>query len=176
MDKAMRKILYNKDWIVYAKRPFAGAAQVIEYLGRYTHKIAISNHRIKNIEDGKVTFLYKDYADKGAQKLMALNAEEFLRRFCMHILPKSFRKIRHYGFLSNRSKQQLKMHQMQMGMVVKPKENKDWKLITKEKLLFDVDQCPCCKTGKMITVLCFNAHAPPLWLMRKINEQQKLSD
>ncbi len=112
----------------------------------------------KNMDNGNVSFLYKDYADKGAQKLMILNAEEFLRRFCMHILPQRFRKIRHYGFLSNRSKQLLKMYQMQMGMVVKPQENKDWKLITKEKLHFDVDECPCCKTGKMVTVLCFNAH------------------
>jgi len=174
MDKAMRKALYNKDWVVYAKQSFAGSKQVIEYLGRYTHKIAISNHRIKNIDAGKITFSYKDYTDKGAQKLMVLHAEEFLRRFCMHILPKGFRKIRHYGFLSNRSKQLLQMHQMQMGMVIKPKENKDWKLLTKEKLHFDVEKCPCCKTGKMSTVLSFKAHAPPLWVMKKIDEQQRI--
>jgi|SRR5882672_1207240 len=180
MEKAIRKILYNKDWVVYAKRPFAGAAQVIEYLGRYTHKIAISNHRIKNIDAGKVIFVYKDYADKGKQKLMTLDAEEFLRRFCMHILPKRFRKIRHYGFLSNRLIQQLPMHQMQMGIIPVKAVKKDRKTIAKEKLHFDMEECPCCKAGKMITMFSFagylhgNAHGPPLWIMKKINEQQKL--
>ena len=111
IDKAMRETLYNKAWIVYAKQPFADPKQVIEYLGRYTHKVAISNHRIRNIEHGKVLFSYKDYADGGLQKEMTLDAEEFLRRFCMHILPQGFRKIRHYGFLSNRSKLRLKMQQ-----------------------------------------------------------------
>lgn len=111
IDKAMRETLYSKDWVVYAKQPFAGPQQVIEYLGRYTHKVAISNHRISNIENGKVTFSYKDYADGSKQKAMTLDAEEFLRRFCMHILPQGFRKIRHYGFLSNRSRPRLKMQQ-----------------------------------------------------------------
>jgi hypothetical protein len=182
VDVCLRKTLYNKEWAVYAKRPFAGPEQVIEYLGRYTHKIAISNHRIKNIETGKVAFTYKDYADSCKQKLMTLDAAEFLRRFCLHILPQGFRKIRHYGFLSNRSKPRLKMQQIQMGIAVKPKEKKDWKTLTKEKLHFDADVCPCCKTGKMIAVLSFpacrrgsEAHGPPLWLMKKLSEQQKLS-
>ncbi|MEJ7826879.1 MAG: transposase, partial [Segetibacter sp.] len=91
-----RKKLYSKSWVVYAKQPFGGPEQVIEYLARYSHKVAISNHRITAIADGKVSFRYKDYADGCKQKTMTLEATEFLRRFCLHILPKGFRKIRHY--------------------------------------------------------------------------------
>ena len=93
----------------------------------------------------------------------------------MHILPQGFRKIRHYGFLSNRARPHLKMQQMKMGIVVKPKEKKDWKEIAKEKLHFDVDDCPCCKTGKMISLLSFDAHGPPLWILKKWNAQQQNS-
>src|SRR4051794_637721 len=103
--KQMFNRLYEKDWIVYAKAPFAGPQAVIEYLGRYTHKVAISNHRIQSInEDGTVTFEYKDYADKGAKKRMKLTAGEFIRRFEQHILPKRFTKIRTYGYLANRNR------------------------------------------------------------------------
>jgi hypothetical protein len=173
VEVCLRKTLYNKEWVVYAKRPFAGPGQVIEYLGRYTHKIAISNHRIKNIEDGKVTFSYKDYAQDSVQKQMTLEAEEFLRRFCMHILPKGFRKIRHYGFLASRSRPKLKMQQMQRGIIPKRKKEKDWKIIAKQKLNFDPEQCPCCKTGRMITILTFDAHAPPLEIIKRIEHQKK---
>lgn len=96
-----RNKLYQKAWVVYAKAPFSGPESVVEYLGRYTHKTAISNHRLLNLDDGKVTFRYKDYRENGKQKSMALAATEFLRRFCLHILPSRFRRIRHYGILSN---------------------------------------------------------------------------
>lgn len=174
IDKGLRKTLYGKDWVVYAKRPFGGPKQVIEYLGRYTHKVAISNHRIKKIENGKVTFSYKAYADNGLQKEMLLDATEFLRRFCLHVLPKGFRKMRHYGFLSNRNSAKLSMQQMQMGIIPRPKKKlkKDWKEIARNKLNFDVDACPCCKTGKMITVVAFDAHGPPAWAVNQRNRQQ----
>ena len=94
--------LYAKDWIVYAKRPFGGPAQVLKYLARYTHRVAISNARLLNVADGKVTFRYKDYADEQRSKTMTLTGEEFLRRFVQHVLPRSFVKVRHYGFLANR--------------------------------------------------------------------------
>lgn len=169
---ADRKMLYNKDWVVYAKQPFGGPQQVIEYLGRYSHKIAISNHRITGIENGKVSFRYKDYADGCKQKEMTLEGTEFLRRFCLHILPKGFRKIRHYGFLSNRSGPEFKQHQMQMGATpLQP--TTDWKIIAKEKLHFDVDQCPCCKKGKMNELLSFDNNGPPEWLLRKLQWQEK---
>lgn len=153
--------LYKTDWVVYAKQPFLGPKQVIEYLGRYTHRIAISNHRIKSIADNQVTFSYKDYKQGGNQKTMALEAGEFLRRFCLHILPPGFMKIRHYGILSSRAKPQLKMQQMRMGVSIIKKEKLTWQQITKQVMGFDVEQCPCCKTGKMITILFFEANAPP---------------
>jgi putative transposase/transposase-like zinc-binding protein len=94
--------LYAKDWVVYAKRPFGGPAQVLKYLARYTHRVAISNSRLLKLDDGRVTFRYKDYADDHRQKTMTLDAGEFLRRFVQHVLPKGFLKVRHYGLLANR--------------------------------------------------------------------------
>ena len=111
----LRHDIYNKEWIVYAKRPFGGTSQVIEYPGRYTHKITISNHRIQSIDNGKVAFNYKDYGDGGKVKTMTISAPEFLRRFCLHILPKNFRKIRHYGILSSRNKKNLRELQKKNG-------------------------------------------------------------
>src|SRR5207247_7525043 len=90
----------------YAKRPFGGPEQVLKYLARYTHRVAISNQRLLKLEDGRVTFRWKDYADGSAAKTMTLSAVEFLRRFLQHVLPKGFVKIRHYGFLSNRGRRQ----------------------------------------------------------------------
>lgn len=96
------KSLYRTDWVVYAKPPFGGPAQVLKYLARYTHRVAISNSRLVKFEDGRVTFRYKDYADDSRQKTMTLDGVEFLRRFLQHVLPKGFVKIRHYGLLANR--------------------------------------------------------------------------
>jgi len=98
---AWRSKLYGNDWVVYAKRPFGGPAQVLKYLARYTHRVAISNSRLVQLCEGRVTFRYKDYADDHKQKTMTLAADEFLRRFVQHVLPRSFVKIRHYGLLSN---------------------------------------------------------------------------
>lgn len=170
ISKEQRELLYKKNWVVYAKQPFLGPKQVIEYLGRYTHKIAISNHRIKNVGDGKVSFTYKNYADRSKQKLMTLSAEEFLRRFCLHILPSGFRKIRHYGFLANCNKPAFRRHQFTQGLIVKHESKKDWKQLSKEKLNFDVEACPCCKTGKMIRIMSFDTNPPPQ-IMRMIKEQ-----
>jgi hypothetical protein len=89
------------DWIIYAKKPLAGPEQVLRYLARYTHRIAISNRRIVAIDDHSVTFTWKDYRDGAKQKRMTLDAHEFIRRFLMHVLPEGFQRIRHYGFLAN---------------------------------------------------------------------------
>lgn len=94
--------LYAKDWVVFSKPSFANPEAVIEYLGRYTNKVAISNHRIIKMEDGKVTFRYKDYSDDGKKKFMTLDVFEFIRRFLLHVLPKRFVKIRYYGILCHR--------------------------------------------------------------------------
>jgi len=96
--------LYEKEWVVYAKPPFGGPEQVLKYLARYTHRVAISNSRIVKLEDGAVTFRYKDYADSRKEKYLTLPAEEFLRRFVQHVLPKGFTKIRHYGLLASRQR------------------------------------------------------------------------
>jgi len=147
--KKLLNLLYQKDWIVYAKAPFGGPHAVIEYLGRYTHKVAISNHRISTIndEDDTVSFGYKDYAEENKQKQMTLSTSEFIRRFAQHILPKGFTKIRTYGYLSNRNrhsrvnevlkKMKLPVHK---GLVKIPLE-----LRMKERYGIDVKQCPCCK-------------------------------
>lgn len=164
IELSLRETLYKKSWIVYAKAPFGGPAQVIEYLGRYTHKVAISNHRIVSIENDKVSFRYKDYADGSKQKIMTLEATEFLRRFCLHIIPPRFRKIRYYGFMANVHSALLQVQQKEMGVVIQTgKEIKklSWKVIAKQKLNYDADLCPCCKKGKMVTLLHFDANAPP---------------
>jgi hypothetical protein len=98
--------LYHQDWVVYAKRPFGGPEQVLKYLARYTHRVAISNSRLVDVSNGRVSFHYKDYADDRRIKTMTLTADEFLRRFVQHVLPKGFVKIRHYGLLANRCREE----------------------------------------------------------------------
>jgi hypothetical protein len=153
--------LFSKDWVVYAKRPFFGPAQVIEYLGRYTHKVAISNHRLLAHQESKVTFSYKDYRQGGAKKQLTLTALEFVRRFALHILPKGFVRIRHFGFLSAKTKvtalPQL-MEAFGKCPVVLSKEEKKQK--AKEKLGADPLCCPTCKTPTMVTISYFTRAGP----------------
>ena len=99
--KLLRR-LHRQDWVVYAKPAFGGAIQVLHYLGRYTHRVAISNHRLLAFDGERVTFRYKDYAHGSKQRKMTLAATEFLRRFFLHVLPRGFVRIRHFGFLANR--------------------------------------------------------------------------
>ena len=99
--------LYDKSWITYIEPPKGNPENVIEYIGRYSFRVAISNDRIKNISDGKVTFEYKDYKDEAKIKTITISAEEFIRRFLLHVLPNCFTKIRHYGILSNRGKRSI---------------------------------------------------------------------
>src|ERR1700686_3050053 len=91
----------DTEWVVYAKRPFAGPAQVLDYVGRYTHRVAISNNRLLSMENGKIRFRWKDYRDGNRQKTMTLEPGEFIRRFLIHVLPDGFHRIRYYGFLGN---------------------------------------------------------------------------
>jgi hypothetical protein len=104
---AFLRPLFRKDWVVYAKRPFGGPQHVLHYLARYTHRVAISNHRLVSVADGNVTFHWKDYAHGGKQRRMTVTAEEFLRRFTLHVLPRRFVRIRFSGFLANRRRKQL---------------------------------------------------------------------
>jgi hypothetical protein len=166
----LRRKLYDKKWVIYAKRPFLKPQNVVEYLGRYSHKTAISNHRIFKIENGMVTFKWKDYKHGNVTKLMTLTANEFLRRFCMHILPPKFVKKRHYGFLASHNKTKLRMEQLKQGMFPDIQKTKPTYVeIAKNQLGIDIEQCPCCKTGRMKIMLQFPAHAPPL----KINDKRK---
>lgn len=168
---SLRRKLYDKNWVVYAKRPFGGSKQVIEYLGRYSHKVAISNHRIASIEDGQVSFRWKDYRHGGVNKLMSLSAIEFLRRFCLHILPHRFVKIRHYGFLASRNSLKLQMEQLKQGTLPTVQtEESGYIEIAQEQLGIDLQQCPCCKTGRMIIVTQFAANAPPKSLATRMDE------
>lgn len=151
-DKALIESLFQNDWVVYAKRPFGGPKQVIEYLGRYTHKVAISNHRIQNVTPADVTFGYKDYRNGGSQKQMTLSNAEFTRRFAQHILPQRFMRIRHYGILSSTWKRRkLQQLQQQLNITIK------LPLVNKTLL----HRCPCCKTGVLITIEVFGKRGPP---------------
>ena len=100
------KAVSSAEWVVYAKRPFAGPEQVLDYVGRYTHRVAISNNRLLDIAEDKVTFRYKDYRQQAQQKTMTVEAEEFIRRFLLHERPEGFQRIRYYGFLANRYREQ----------------------------------------------------------------------
>ena len=100
--RAFLRPLFRKDWVVYAKPPFGGPEHVMQYLARYTHRVAISNHRIVNVADGTVTFRWKDYAHGSQSRLMTVSADEFLRRFFLHVLPRGFVRIRFCGFLASR--------------------------------------------------------------------------
>lgn len=141
----------KKNWIVYAKKPFAGPDSVLEYLGRHTHRTAISNHRIKSISDGKITFSYKDRSNDNKKKLMTLDAHEFIRRLLLHVLPKGFMKIRSFGFLANRCKKKnFECIRNQLGAPPSPDENQE---TICEMLLrltgVDISLCPKCKKGRM---------------------------
>lgn len=149
------KALFGKSWLVYAKQPFFGPKQVIEYLGRYTHKIAISNHRIKRIEDdGTVHFTWKDYKQGNQRKIMALSAHEFLRRFCLHILPRGFVRIRHYGMLSSRNKSTLLNQAREyFGLEQWKRPTRgEWKAAMEQRMDITLYQCPFCTRGIMEVV------------------------
>ncbi len=104
--RAFLRPLFRQDWVVYAKPPFGGPEHVLHYLARYTHRVAISNHRLLNVADGEVTFRWKDYAHGSKQRKMTVPGEEFLRRFLLHVLPKGFIRIRFFGFLAARRRAQ----------------------------------------------------------------------
>jgi hypothetical protein len=147
--------LSNVSWIAYAKRPFGGPQQVLEYLGRYTHRVAISNNRITSISNGKVTFTYRDRQQDNEIRQMTLDADEFIRRFLLHVLPKGFLKIRYFGFLSHKNKKQaIKL----VRKLIDPNVNLPEKVTETilEMMLrltgTDITCCPKCKKGKMTMI------------------------
>jgi Putative transposase/Transposase zinc-binding domain len=131
-------------WVVHARPPFGGPEQVLKYLARYTHRVAISNRRLLSMEDGRVSFEYKDYADGSKNKVMALEATEFIRRFLLHILPAGFVRIRHFGFLANRARRhKLALCRALLG-AVKPARSSG--------AVKDDRRCPVCNVGRMIVI------------------------
>ena len=146
---ALLKELYNSDWVVYCKPPFGDAQKVVDYLGRYTHRVAISNNRLIGMDNGVVTFRWRDYSDGNKQKTMGIAAEEFIRRFLSHVLPKGFRKIRHFGLFASRDKmKRLALCKFLTGTVtIKTVES------TPERLMRifgeNFNLCPFCNSGHL---------------------------
>jgi Putative transposase/Transposase zinc-binding domain len=158
----------NLKWVVYAKPPFAGPEQVVDYIGRYTHRVAISNHRIVDIDNGQVSFKWRDYRDNNQQKTMVLAAEEFIRRFLLHVLPSGFHRIRYYGFLGNRHrKEKLEHCRHLLGMIAgegssQPQPCNDYRDRYDKLTGHSLRECPACHRGRMITVqLLAKNRSPP---------------
>jgi hypothetical protein len=149
--------VWNTNWVVYAKRPFAGPAQVLDYVGRYTHRVAISNNRLLTMDNGKVRFRWKDYRDGNRQKTMTLDGSEFIRRFLIHVLPGGFHRIRYYGFLGNchRARKLARCRKL-LGMAPPaptdpPADYRDrFEALTGRSLR----ECPHCRTGVMVVIGC----------------------
>ena len=154
--------LYSIEWVVYCKKPFRSPWHVLRYLGRYTHRVALTNNRIESITRNQVTFRWRDYRDQGKSKSMTLEAKEFIRRFLLHVLPKRFVKIRHYGILSNRNrKRKLKVCQRLTNSKIQDALPKMSAAELLKKLTgVDLSVCPCCGQGRMLRRLLV-PRAPP---------------
>lgn len=145
-------------WVVYAKPPFGGPDQVLAYLGRYTHRVAISNSRLVAWTNDQVSFRWKDYRDAGTRKVMTLDVAEFIRRFLLHVLPSGFQRIRHFGFLSNRQRAaKLALARSLLGAAPPPPAGNessppDWRRLYQRLTGLALDRCPFCQQGHMVTV------------------------
>lgn len=156
ISRELVNALFKKRWVVYAKRPFGHPKAVLEYLGRYTHKVAISNHRIQVVENGLVSFAYKDYRKAGKKLEMELEGMEFIRRFALHILPKGFVRIRHYGILSSTSKK-VTLPEISLQLKQRPLRQKEPRKLEP----YNPKICPCCKTETMVTIEIIPKRGPP---------------
>ena len=144
-------VLRRRDWVVYAKRPLAGPQQVLGYLGRYTHRVALSNDRLLALEDGKVAFHWRDYRDGSKRKVMHLEAHEFIRRFLLHVLPRGFMRIRHYGLFANRHRsEKLAQCRRQLGQdKPEPREEESLEDVMRRLTGRDIHACPVCGKGRL---------------------------
>jgi hypothetical protein len=145
------------NWCVYAKTPFAGPEQVLAYVARYTHRVAISNNRLLDIDEGKVRFHWKDYRNGNRQKTMTLAADEFIRRFLRHVLPEGFQRIRYYGFLANRYREQKLARCRQLLAVPQPEPPddhaaRDYRDQYQELTGASLTKCPACQRGRMVII------------------------
>jgi hypothetical protein len=154
--EAWLELLRDKDWVVYAKPPFGGPQQVLKYLARYTHRVAISNQRLVCVEDGKITFRWKDYAQANRQRTMTLDTVEFLRRFLLHVLPTGFMRIRYYGFLANRHRaeklQRARRLLSNQASLTKPALREPPADDTTNEPADELELCPQCKLGRLLVV------------------------
>ena len=155
LNPSLLNCCYQQKWVVYSKPPFDNAGKVISYLGRYTHRVAISNERILSLKDGKVTFRWRDYAHNNQVKLMTLDAEEFIRRFLLHVLPSGFRKIRHYGLFASRDKGKRLALCRRLTNSSQPAPVLPVTALLEKIFGKDFNLCPCCKVGHF-------AREPPL--------------
>ncbi len=152
----------QRECVVYAKRPFGGPEQVLKYLARYTSRVAISNSRLLSLENGRVTFEWKDYADGNQSKTMTLDAVEFIRRFLLHVLPSGFVRIRHFGFLANRNRKEklvlcrslLPARQTASEPSARSPSGRDSKTAEQES-----HRCPVCKIGRLVFIEALTAEA-----------------
>jgi hypothetical protein len=157
-DRLLRK-MSDIEWVVYAKRPFGGPEQVVNYLGRYTHRVAISNRRLLKLEDGKVSFLWKDYrrSKDGSgtnTSTMTLEANEFIRRFLLHVLPRGFVRIRRFGILANRKRAAkiAKCRELLNAPALEPEEPLDWESLYERLTGLSIKSCRECQQGEMVTI------------------------
>ena len=159
--------LRQAEWVVYAKPPFDGPQKVLDYLGRYTHRVAISNHRLLAVTDGQIRFRWRDYRRQHRLKTMTVSAEEFIRRFLLHVLPSDFHRVRHFGFLACRHRQQkLALCRRLLDMPPPepcppaPDSHDLFEQLTGASLL----QCPACRRGRLFVVGRFEpgTEPPPL--------------
>lgn len=149
----LRAQLYAKEWVVYAKAPFAGPAHVLDYVGRYTHRVAIANHRILDVRDGWVRFAYRNRRQGNRVQAMTLDADEFIRRFLLHVLPRGFMRLRHYGFLANRHKARaLRRCRELLGQPSEPPPRRPQSVVQwmQEVTGVDLTQCPHCGASPLV--------------------------
>jgi hypothetical protein len=152
--KLLIKALRKKPWIVYAKKPFGSPVHVLDYLGRYTHRVALSNDRILSAHSGEVTFTYRDRKNQDRKKTMTLDAHEFMRRFLLHLIPKGFVRVRHFGFLANKSKSLLsKCRQLlDLDPTVPKLSQRSVHQMMLQLTGIDISRCPLCQTGILVFV------------------------
>jgi len=150
----LKRELYEKSWVSYCKAPFGGAEAVLEYLSRYSHRVAISNHRLVKIEGGRVTFKWKNYRQGDQYKEMSLEVFEFIRRFLLHVVPKGYFRIRYYGLLASASRGKLRISQEILGCVPEqsdgPEPKKTWEDWVVELTGIEPGICPYCKRGRLV--------------------------
>lgn len=175
IDKNLIESLFHKPWVVYAKQPFCSAHQVVEYLGRYTHKIAISNHRLQQVTQQQVSFTWKDYRHGDKKGVMTLDAEEFIRRFALHILPKGFVRIRHYGILSSTSKKEC-LDLARQNLLDGGRESQEGSTVQESSApsngtMIPARVCPVCKKKSLRTLLEFDHRGPPQGILTCLTQR-----